>query len=246
MGELSEVVVQVLMVGGVFAGALVSGFCGFAFSAVAGAVLLHILPPSEAVPLMMSCSVLVQSVCLYKLRRQIEWRASAPMVLGGLAALPPALYALLHADPTALRVGFGGLLAAYAGYMLLSPRARAFAGAGSPWQKAAVGFLGGLVGGVTAMPGAVATVWCDLRGVPKDGQRLLVQPYIAALQVAALALLAARSELPQNVLTELAVALGPLAVGALAGLALFGRVSDRLFRRAMLSILLVSGLSYVF
>ena len=42
---------------GVFAGALVSGAAGFAFSAVAGAMLLHVLPPLEAVPLMMICSI---------------------------------------------------------------------------------------------------------------------------------------------------------------------------------------------
>ena len=49
-----------LLTTGLFAGALVSGFAGFAFSAVAGAFLLHIIPPLEAVPLMMACSILVQ------------------------------------------------------------------------------------------------------------------------------------------------------------------------------------------
>ena len=124
--------------------------------------------------------------------------------------------------------------------------ARPFAGAGQTWQKVLVGFLGGLVGGVTAMPGAVATIWLDLRGVPKDGQRNLVQPYIAMLQLAALALLAVRSELPEPLAAELAAALVPLAAGVLAGLALFRRVSDGLFRRVLLSVLLVSGLTYVF
>jgi len=246
MGETSQVVVQVLVGCGVFAGALVSGFCGFAFSAVAGAVLLHVLPPSEAVPLMMSCSILVQSYCLFSLRQQIQWRAAAPLILGGLAGLPPALYVMLHAEATELRVGFGVLLAAYAGYTLLRPAALRIAAPELLSRKLLVGFLGGLVGGVTAMPGAVVTVWYDLRGLPKDGQRGLVQPYIAVLQVAALGLLAARGELPESLAGELALALLPLAVGAAVGVALFRRVSDRLFRRAMLSVLLVSGLSYVF
>jgi len=246
MGELSQVVVQVLVVCGVFAGALVSGFTGFAFSAVAGAVLLHVLPPTEAVPLMMSCSILVQTVSLYNLRRQIQWRASVPLVAGGLLGLPPALYVLLHADATALRIGFGVLLAAYAAYMLLRPSVRRLAGAAGLGQKALVGFLGALVGGVTAMPGAVATIWCDLRGITKDEQRGLVQPYIAALQLAALAMLAARSELPASLAVQLAFSLAPLAAGAALGLALFKRVSDGLFRRALLSVLLVSGLTYVF
>src|ERR1044072_7656387 len=40
-----------------FAGALVSGLAGFAFSAVAGAILLQWLPPAETVPLLLVCSI---------------------------------------------------------------------------------------------------------------------------------------------------------------------------------------------
>lgn len=230
---------------GVFAGAVVSGFTGFAFSAVAGAVLLHALPPSEAVPLMMICSILVQSVCLVSLRRHIQWRGSLMLVAGGLFGLPPALYVLLHADPTSFRIGFGLFLSAYAGFMLFRPALHYFKGVQGPGYDAVVGFLGGLVGGVTAMPGAVPTIWFDLRGLAKDRQRGLVQPYIAAMQVAALAILAARRGVPHVLVENLVFSLAPLAGGTLIGLALFGKVSEGPFRRVLLGVLLVSGLSYV-
>ena len=234
-----------LMALGIFAGALVSGFTGFAFSAVAGAILLHALPPSEAVPLMMICSVLVQSVCLVSLRRHIQWRGSLMLVAGGLFGLPPALYVLLHAAPPSIRIGFGLFLAAYASFMLLRPAIHYFKGAHGPGYDAAVGLLGGLVGGVTAMPGAVPTIWYDLRGVAKEQQRGLVQPYITAMQVAALAILGAQHGMPQALIRDLLFSLAPLAAGTLAGLALFGRVSDGPFRRVLLGVLLVSGLIYV-
>jgi uncharacterized membrane protein YfcA len=240
---------QFLMALGVFAGAVVSGFTGFAFSAVAGAVLLHMLPPAEAVPLMMICSVLVQSICLVSLRRHVQWRASLPLVAGGLLGLPLALYVLLHADPVVFRIGFGAFLAAYACYMLLRPRFRGAAPgearAPGPVQQAAIGFGGGLVGGVTAMPGAVPTIWCDVRGIGKDLQRGMVQPYITVMQIAALALLLLQRSLPEALIDDLLVSAPPLAAGALLGLALFGKVSDALFRRVLLSVLLLSGLTYV-
>ena len=242
-------VAQVLMALGVFAGAVVSGFTGFAFSAVAGAVLLHMLPPAEAVPLMMVCSVLVQTICLVSLRRHVQWRASLPLVAGGLLGLPPALYVLLHADPVVFRIGFGAFLAAYAGYMLLRPKfrdqRRDEAPAPSLAQQAVIGFAGGLVGGVTAMPGAVPTIWCDLRGIGKDRQRGMVQPYITAMQLASLALLLSQRGLPDALLDDLVLSAPPLAAGVLLGLALFGKVSDALFRRVLLSVLLLSGLTYV-
>jgi len=46
-----------LLCAAVFAVAFVSGLAGFAFSAVAGGIILHMLEPLEAVPLMMACSV---------------------------------------------------------------------------------------------------------------------------------------------------------------------------------------------
>jgi hypothetical protein len=75
--------------------------------------------------------------------------------------------------------------------MLLRPAVRRFEHASARRYDAAIGLLGGLIGGVTAMPGAVPTIWCDLRGIPKEQQRGFVQPYIAAMQIAALAILAA-------------------------------------------------------
>ena len=236
---------HLLLVLGVFAGAVVSGFCGFAFSAVAGAILLHALPPSEAVPLMMMCSVLVQSVCLVSLRRHIQWGGSLILIAGGLFGLPPALYVLLHADPTWFRIGFGLFLSAYAGCMLFRPAAHYFKDAHGPGYDAAAGLLGGFVGGVTAMPGAVPTIWYDLRGLAKDRQRGLVQPYITAMQITGLAILAARRGVPDVLIDNLVFSLAPLAGGTLIGLALFGKVREGPFRRVLLGVLLLSGLTYV-
>jgi len=239
-GDLSQLFIAL----GIFAGAVVSGFTGFAFSAVAGAVLLHVLPPREAVPLMMVCSVLVQSLSLFSLRRRIEWRGSLRLIVGGLAGLPPALYVLLHADPTLFRIGFGVFLAAYAAYMLLRPAVHPFRQS-APRYDAVAGLAGGLIGGVTAMPGAIPAIWCDLRGLAKDRQRGLVQPYITAMQIAALAFLAAQSGISAGLSSEVLHSLAPLGAGTMLGLALFGRVSDIQFRRVLLGTLVVCGLAYL-
>jgi uncharacterized membrane protein YfcA len=230
---------------GIFTGAAVSGFTGFAFSAVAGAILLHVLPPDEAVPLMMVCSVLVQSASLISLRRHIQWRGSLAFMVGGLLGLPPALYLLLNVDGTWFRIGFGLFLVAYSGYMLLRPACRPFQTIGGPLHDAAVGLAGGLVGGLTAMPGALPTIWCDLRGIAKDHQRGLVQPYITAMQIAALALLASQRGLSAAMIADLLFSVTPLAAGTVFGLMLFGRVDDVMFRRILLVVLLISGIVFV-
>jgi uncharacterized membrane protein YfcA len=231
-----------LISAGVFAGALVSGFAGFAFSAVAGAILLHVLPPTEAIPLMMACSLVPQIVSLVALRGTVKWRGNPVLIAGGALGILPALYLLRHVDAQVFRIGFGAFLAAYAACMLLRPGGACIWAAQSRLREAAVGFGGGLVGGLTAMPGALLVMWCDLRGMPKDQQRGLVQPYILAMQIFALALLLSRNDLSAEALTGLTVSLPALAAGTALGVVLFGKVNDAGFRRVVLAVLLVAGL----
>ena len=44
----------------IFAGSLAARLAGFAFSAITGAVLFHLLAPVEAVPLLLACSITTQ------------------------------------------------------------------------------------------------------------------------------------------------------------------------------------------
>jgi uncharacterized membrane protein YfcA len=106
-----------------------------------------------------------------------------------------------------------------------------------------IGFGGGLIGGLTAMPGALPTIWCDMHGLSKNQQRGLVQPFIAAMQIFALALLLSSHNISSHVLVDLAISVPALAAGTALGIALFNRVDQLAFRRIVLIILLFSGLS---
>ena len=136
----------------IFAGAVVSGFAGFAFSAVAGVILMHLLAPHEAVPLMMACSVAVQLIGIVMLRSCMNWRSSLPFLAGGAAGIPPAVYLLHHMDTWTLRIGFGLFIAAYACYgrMLVCPDIFAFLQKGRPAGAASprLGFRAGCWAGL--------------------------------------------------------------------------------------------------
>jgi uncharacterized membrane protein YfcA len=227
---------------GVFVGAFVSGLAGFAFSAVAGVFVLHVRTPTEAVPLMMACSIVVQGVSLGILRNRMTWQDSFSFVVGGVLGIPPALYLLQRVETAIFRVGFGIFLAAYAAYMLFRPAVALLQQAQSRRRDAMVGFAGGFIGGLTAMPGALPTIWCDLRGLPKNQQRGLVQPFIAMMQLSALLLMMSRGTIPADMVTDFMISLPPLLAGTAAGIVMFGRVNEMVFRRVILVILLVAGL----
>jgi uncharacterized protein len=228
----------------VFCGAFVSGLAGFAFSAVAGAVLLHVLPPLEAVPLMMACSIAVQAANLWALRKHIRWKESLILVAGGSLGVPIAVWLLQVTDARIFRDAFGVAVTCYAAYMLFRPGLsyRLHMNTG---RNALIGFSGGFIGGLTAMPGAIPTIWCDIHGVPKTEQRGMVQPFIAAMQIFALGLLLMQNDLSTKVLVDFAASVPALVAGSSLGIMAFRYVDDALFRRIILSILMVSGLLLV-
>ena len=243
---MPDLATELLLSLAVFAGAFVSGLAGFAFSAVAGAILLRIFQPLEAVPLMMACSIGVQATNLWALRRNIHWEGSLLLVVGGALGIPIAVYLLQSTDTSLLRMGFGVIVSLYATYMLFRPSLAISGGATSKRLVALIGFGGGLVGGLTAMPGAIPTIWCDMRGMPKSDQRGLVQPFIAIMQVLALTLLLGKQGLSPRIVMDLAISLPALFAGSMLGMLAFRRINETAFRKVILVMLLLSGGSLVF
>ena len=120
---------------------------------------------------MMACSIGVQAANLWALRRSIQWGGSALLIAGGALGIPIAVYLLQNTDTYILRVGFGLIVSLYAGYMLFRPALARAGGTSNRHLIALIGFGGGLIGGLTAMPGAIPTIWCDMRGMPSRPAR---------------------------------------------------------------------------
>ena len=223
----------------VFAGALVAGLAGFAFSAIAGAILFHWLPPLDAVPLLLVCSIATQCFGIAKFWRLIQWRNFAPYVLGGLFGIPIGALLLTRLNADVFAVAFGVFLIVYCTYMVLRPRL--VIARGGRISEVAVGFLGGVTGGATAFPGAIPTMWCNARGLAKDQQRGIVQPFILTMQIATLIYFGKTGLLSSGLWTTFAWCLPAVVLGTLLGFALFNRIDEAKFKRVTLMFLFVSG-----
>ena len=232
----------------ILAASLVSSVAGFAFSAICGALLLHIVDePVRAVQIMMVCSAAGQAFMVWTLRREIDGCALLPFLVGAAAGLPLGLFLLLASPPRLYAPGLGLFLVAYAGYALLRRPGRVRRQ--NPVLDAIAGFLGGITGGVAAFPGAPVTVWCSLKGWSKERQRGVYQPFILVLQLAAIALLSLGA-VPVNRPVSFdpsGLAFVPaMLLGTTIGLALFRRLSDHQFGRLLNVFLIASGLALLF
>jgi uncharacterized protein len=229
----------------VFAAALVSSIAGFAFSAICGALLFHLIDdPVNAVEVMMVCSVGGQAVMVWSLRHKIDWYTLSTFLIGGAVGLPVGLYALTHTDPKLYLHVIGGLLVAYAGFMIL--RRPVVLARQSCLRDILAGFLGGITGGLAAFPGAPVTIWCGLKGWTKERQRGLYQPFILILQLVAIALMAARDYAgvrPHGFDWSGLLYLPAMILGTSLGMTLFTWMNDKQFARAVNVLLIVSGVS---
>jgi uncharacterized membrane protein YfcA len=228
---------------GVFVGSVVSGFSGFAFSAAAGAVLFHVFEPQRALPLMMGCSIASQFMMLIMLRGTVRFNPRPLLLAGGAVGVALAILGLNWIEPRISRWLFGVFLAGYATYLLLrrtQPRPASYPGR---VQQAVIGAAGGLVGVFTAMPGAIPSIWCELRGCSKDEQRGQVQPFILGMQLLALILLApAQAGVPKDFWYQLTLSLPALFAGSWLGMQAFRRIHDDVVRKTILLILVASGM----
>jgi hypothetical protein len=143
-----------------FIAALVSSVVGFAFSALAAAGLMHLYgQPSEAVEIMLLCSIAIQLYYVFAIRRSIQWRRLFPFLVGGAACVPAGVWLLSRVSYDAFAIGLGAFLTIYGAVMLWRPKGRTWTG--SWWTDFCIGALSGITGGLAAFPGAFVTMWCS-------------------------------------------------------------------------------------
>ena len=225
----------------VFVAAAISSTVGFAFSAIAAAMILHAVPDNvEAVQIMMAASIGIQAFSVAALRRTICWRACVPFLLGGAALIPAGIYLLLTVHPQTYVALIGAAIATYGAYILF--RSPLTVAKGGILANVAVGAVGGLTGPLAAFPGALITIWCGMRGWDKTVQRAIYQPYILVMQVLTLIGLSLATERAPIDPAILAYAL-PGVAGACLGLHVFHRLTDVQFHRLVNLALIVSGVA---
>ena len=231
----------------IFAAATISSVAGFAFSAICGAMLFHMIPSHvRVVEIMVVCSIANQFLMIWSMRSDIAWRALAPFLAGGLLGLPGGVFLLLATRSDVYAAGFGALLVVYVTWRLFHPRLTV--PPRSPLWDGLVGVAGGFTGGAAAFPGAAVTVWCGLKGWGKNRQRALYQPFILIMQIAALLAIALSQPAAPHAMALLAtdwLFVPASLLGTWCGMTLFRMLNDRQFANVVNALLLGSGLGLI-
>jgi uncharacterized protein len=206
-----------------FAAALINGIAGFAFGLVATAVWLHILTPLQTATLIIAFGLVVSGISVWKLRHALRWNRLWPFLLGATLGVPLGVAILGWARPDHVRTAIGVLLVLFSGYSL-ARRPMKPVGSAGPMADAGVGFLNGVLGGLTGLAGILTTIWCGMM----SGVWLGVNGSISS-----------------DTIWFFIVGLPVLLAGTWAGLKLYGHLDEAGFRKVVLVLLLVSGVALV-
>jgi uncharacterized membrane protein YfcA len=229
---------------GALGGGFISGLAGFGTAMVALGIWLHALDPGTATTLVLICSVFAQCLTFPSIWRTIRWARVWPFVAFGLMGAPVGTWLLKVIDPGNFKLAIGVLLVAFSTFQFLVRRPVGLKGGGWP-ADGAVGFGGGILGGLAGLSGPLPIVWASLQGWTKEDRRAVFQSFNTAVLAFSLLLHASSGLVTKNVLWLALLASPGTIIGSQIGVRAYRRLSDHHFNRAVLGLLFLSGATLV-
>jgi len=233
-----------LLLLGALAGGFVSGLAGFGTALMALGIWLYAFPPSVAVPLILICSIVAQTSTLPAIWRAIDFRLVWPFLIGGLAGVPLGTMLVAHADPRIFKLSVGVFLLIFPTALYLNRKPLALS-IGGRAADAAIGFAGGILGGLAGLSGPLPTLWASVRGWGKDERRGVFQIFNWTVLLAALCLQAGTGFINREVVWLALLAFPATMTGAWLGTRTYHSLSDRNFHDVVLGLLFLSGVGLV-
>lgn len=231
-----------LLLVGAAAGGFINGLAGFGTALFTLGFWLQILPAVEAVALILTMSVATGLQGLWVVRQEILTRPGriGRFLIPAIFGVPLGIHILSFIDTDILRLIVAGFMISYGGFFAFRSALPTLT-APPKILDSLIGFLGGILGGIAGLSGALPTFWCSLRPWPKRETRAVLQPFNVAILFLAVLFLAARGVYTTQVLTWFLMALPVGLAFAYFGLQIFKRLETDSFRRLLIILMLVSG-----
>ncbi len=228
---------------GAAAGGFINGLAGFGTALFTLGFFLQIMPPIQAVAIVLIMSVVsgVQGLWTVRYAMMEKPKRLARFLVPALFGIPLGIATLSILDPKILKLLIATLLIIYGGFFSLRKSLPKLERP-TPIIDAIVGFAAGILGGAASLSGALPTMWCALRPWTKSEARAVFQPFnVTVLSLAAI-MFALKGYYTGETLVLVAASLPITILFAQVGIFIFKRLEDDQFRRLLIALMLISGL----
>jgi uncharacterized protein len=233
-----------LVLFGALAGGFVSGLAGFGTALMALGIWLYVLPPAIAVPLVLICSVVAQISTLPSIWKTIDFSIVWPFLIGGLIGVPLGTMLIAHADPKVFKLTVGVFLLVFPAALYFQRKEMAISFGGKT-ADAAIGFAGGILGGLAGLSGPLPILWASIRGWTKEQRRGIFQIFNFSVLATSLVVQIATGFVKPDVFWLALIAFPGTLIGAWLGARTYHALSDGNFRDVVLGLLFLSGVGLV-
>lgn len=231
-----------LLAAGSLAGGFINGLAGFGTSLFALGWWLQIMPPLEAVAMALFMSVASGIQGIIVVWKHINYKRLAWFLLPALLGVPIGIELLAIINPSILKIGIAVFLILYGGFFAFRKGLTSFT---QPTNiiDGIIGFFSGILGAVAGLSGSLPTMWIALRPWPKHEQRGILQPFNIVILSLSATILAYQGAYSKPVLLNLAIAIPLSIIAAQVGIIIFKRLKDYQFKRLLIFLLLIAGIS---
>ncbi len=174
------------------------------------------------------------------LRRGFDARRLAPFLAGAAIGLPAGLWLLPRLDVPMFKALLGAMLVVLCPLLFFAahlPRIQRGGRAGDVLS----GSVGGVMAALGGFSGVVPTLWCTLRGMPKDAQRAIIQNFNLAVLLATFGGYLLAGHVRTAMLPHLGLVAAATLVPVLIGARVYRGLSEAAFRRVVLGLLTIAG-----
>lgn len=228
---------------GAFAGGFINGLAGTGTALFALGFFLAALPPISAVAIVSLMSVTTGVQGLWVVREAMSRNVPRLLrfIIPGLLGVPVGISLLSFIDADTLKLIIGVLLLIYGGYFSFRANLPKFERR-TPVLDSLLGLIGGVLGGMASLSGALVVIWLSMRPWPKADTRAVLQPFNVSVLFTTTVMLWWRGAYDSPTMTAFLIALPTSLVAAQIGIAVFKRISDNIFRRLLIGLSLLLGL----
>ena len=216
-------------------GSFVFSAVGFGMALAMAPILLLVLAPREVVVLSNAMIVVATLLILLQTWRSFRWRQSWLFIVSGLPPVPLGVLLLSVAAPTALRLSIVSLILIIAVLTLFNVRLTV---ARTRWGAVGFGFTTTLLTTTLSIGGPVAAIYAIEQDWPRETMRATLAVYFLLAGVLGLALYFVVGLIPRELEYEMAIGVPVVVIGSTLGGWLARRMSLRIFRYAVLFVII--------
>ena len=235
-----------IIVPAVLGAAALQAATGIGYGVIAGPIFLVVLNGIQAFQISTIHNLLIALILAPVVYKNLERKVLKFLVIGSCFGIPAGFALQLSTSVFALKLISAGVVAIITASLAASmwnTRQPVRPGAAGPTEHVLVGLLGGVMGGILAMPGPVVSTWMSIRGWGKDAIRATVLVFFVFAYGTTLILQMTLAEVSQATLM-LSLQLGPAVVlGIVVGNVAARFVSETVFRTILLAVLIATVIS---